>query len=110
MQKKIEHPPLRFTKSSLNRCGGKGGKGKTMADDFLAARRFKALVGEWTPEELGRFFWLTSDDTQQVKTCRGAANRLGFATQPAAAASAALSFSRQQSGAFSHCAVCGDAN
>ncbi len=50
-----------------------------MADDFLTARRFKALAGEWTPEELGRFFWLTPDDTQQVKTCRGAANRLGFA-------------------------------
>jgi TnpA family transposase len=50
-----------------------------MADDLLAARRFKALAGEWTPEELGRFFWLTPDDTQQVKTCRGAANRLGFA-------------------------------
>ena len=37
-----------------------------MADDLLTARRFKALTGEWTPEELGRFFWLTPDDPQQV--------------------------------------------
>jgi TnpA family transposase len=37
------------------------------------------LDGEWTSEELGRFFWLTPKDMLQVKTCRGAANRLGFA-------------------------------
>lgn len=37
------------------------------------------LDGEWISEELGRFFWLTPEDMLQVKTCRGAANRLGFA-------------------------------
>ncbi len=52
---------------------------KGRAENLLALRRFKALEGEWTSEELGRFFWLTSEDLLQVKTCRGAANRLGFA-------------------------------
>jgi hypothetical protein len=47
--------------------------------DFLVLRRFKALAGEWTSEELGRCFWLTPKDVLEVKTCRGAANRLGFA-------------------------------
>jgi len=49
------------------------------AENLLALRRFKVLDGEWTSEELGRFFWLTPEDMLQVKTCRGAANRLGFA-------------------------------
>jgi len=47
--------------------------------NLLALRRFNALDGEWTSEELGRFFWLTPKDMLQVKTCRGATNRLGFA-------------------------------
>ena len=50
-----------------------------MSDDLLATRRFKALADEWTSEELGRFFWLTPEDILQVRTCRGAADRLGFA-------------------------------
>ena len=50
-----------------------------MSDDLLATRRFKALAGEWTSEELGRFFWISPEDMLQVRTCRGAANRLGFA-------------------------------
>ena len=50
-----------------------------MSDDLLVARRFKALGVEWTSEELGRFFWLSPEDMQEVRTCRGAANRLGFA-------------------------------
>lgn len=49
------------------------------AEHLLAQRRFKVLDGEWTSEELGRFFWLAPEDMLQVKTCRGAANRLGFA-------------------------------
>jgi len=49
-----------------------------MSDDLLATRRFKALASEWTSEELGRFFWLSPEDMLQVRTCRGAANRLGF--------------------------------
>jgi hypothetical protein len=50
-----------------------------VSSESLEPRRFQALVGEWTSEELGRFFWLTPDDLLQVRTCRGAANRLGFA-------------------------------
>ena len=49
-----------------------------MSDDLLATRRFKALTDEWTSEELGRFFWLAPEDMQEVRPCRGAANRLGF--------------------------------
>ncbi|EFH79875.1 DUF4158 domain-containing protein [Ktedonobacter racemifer] len=67
-------------------AGGTGGSGKEEkkegtreATDLLTQRRFKMLDGEWTSEELGRFFWLTPEDMLQVKTCRGAANRLGFA-------------------------------
>jgi TnpA family transposase len=52
---------------------------KGVAENLRALRRFKVLNGEWTSEELGRFFWLTPKDMLQVKTCRGAANRLGFA-------------------------------
>jgi hypothetical protein len=47
--------------------------------DLLALRRFKTLAGEWTSAELGRCFWLTPQDILEVKTCLGAANRLGFA-------------------------------
>ncbi len=50
-----------------------------MPNELVEPRRFKALAGEWTSEELGRYFWLTPDDLLQVRTCRGAANRLGFA-------------------------------
>ncbi len=50
-----------------------------MSDDLLETRRFKALGVEWTSEAMGRFFWLSPEDMLQVKTCRGAANRLGFA-------------------------------
>jgi TnpA family transposase len=50
-----------------------------ISTDPLDARRFKALHGDWPPEELGHFFWLTPEDLLQVRTCRGAANRLGFA-------------------------------
>jgi hypothetical protein len=50
-----------------------------MSSESLEPRRFTALVGEWISEELGRFFWLTPEDLLQVRTCRGAANRLGFA-------------------------------
>lgn len=48
-------------------------------ENLLAQRRFKVLDGEWASEELGRFFWLAPEDMLQVKTSRGAANRLGFA-------------------------------
>ena len=54
-------------------------KESIMSDDLLATRRFKALTDEWPSEELGRLFWLTPEDMLQVRTCRGAANRLGFA-------------------------------
>ena len=50
-----------------------------MSVDLLETRRFKALRGDWPTEDLGHFFWLTPDDMSQVRTCRGAANRLGFA-------------------------------
>jgi hypothetical protein len=50
-----------------------------ISSDLVEPRRFKALHGEWPPEELGHFFWLTPDDLVQVRACRGAANRLGFA-------------------------------
>lgn len=50
-----------------------------MSNDLLATRRFKALTDEWSSKELGRLFWLTPEDMLQVRTCRGAANRLGFA-------------------------------
>jgi TnpA family transposase len=50
-----------------------------MSPDLLEPRRFTALHGDWPPEDLGHFFWLTPDDLLQVRSCRGAANRLGFA-------------------------------
>lgn len=34
---------------------------------FLATRRFKALVDDWTCEEFGGFFWLTAKDMLQVR-------------------------------------------
>jgi uncharacterized protein DUF4158 len=54
-------------------------KESIMSDDLLATRRFKALTDEWSSEELGRLFWPTPEDMLQVRTYRGAANRLGFA-------------------------------
>jgi len=50
-----------------------------MASDALGTRRLKALEGEWSEDELGRFFWLSAADRQAVRQCRGSANRLGFA-------------------------------
>lgn len=41
-----------------------------MSGEPLEPRRFQALAGEWTSEELGRFFWLTPEDLLQVRTCR----------------------------------------
>ncbi len=45
------------------------GEEQSVGEDLLAMRRFKVLDGEWTSEELGRFFWLTPKDMLQVKTC-----------------------------------------
>jgi len=50
-----------------------------MPGDGVDSRRLAPLHGEWPSEDLGRFFWLTPNDMLQVRTCRGAANRLGFA-------------------------------
>ncbi len=50
-----------------------------MTTETLDARRFRALQQDWTSEDLARFFLLTPEDMQEVRTCRGAANRLGFA-------------------------------
>jgi len=45
----------------------------------LDARRFRALQQDWSSEDLARFFLLATEDMREVRTCRGAANRLGFA-------------------------------
>ncbi len=45
----------------------------------LDARRFRALQQDWSSEDLARFFLLAMEDMREVHTCRGAANRLGFA-------------------------------
>ncbi len=50
-----------------------------MTTETLDARRFRALQQDWSSEDLARFFLLTPEDMQEVRTCRGAANRLGFA-------------------------------
>ncbi len=50
-----------------------------MTTDTLDARRFRALQQDWASEDLARFFLLTLEDMQEVRTCRGAASRLGFA-------------------------------
>ena len=50
-----------------------------MTTETLDARRFRALRQDWTSEDLARFFLLTSEDMQEVRTCRGASNRFGFA-------------------------------
>ena len=38
-----------------------------MASDALGTRRLKALEGEWSEDELGRFFWLSAADRQAVR-------------------------------------------
>lgn len=43
------------------------------------ARRLRPLHREWTPELLARYFLLTPSDLEQVASCRGAHNKLGFA-------------------------------
>jgi TnpA family transposase len=50
-----------------------------MTAETLEARRFRALQQDWSSEDLARFFLLTPEDMREVRTCRGAANRLGFA-------------------------------
>src|SRR2546425_993481 len=47
--------------------------------DALDVRRWRILRQDWSPEALARFFLLSAEDMLQVRTCRGAANRLGFA-------------------------------
>jgi len=54
-------------------------KGSMMTTETLDARRFRALRQDWSSEDLARFFLLTPEDMREVRTCRGAANRLGFA-------------------------------
>jgi hypothetical protein len=53
--------------------------GLAMTTETLDARRFQALQQDWSSEDLARFFLLTPEDMREVRTCRGAANRLGFA-------------------------------
>ena len=50
-----------------------------MTTETLDARRFRALQQDRSSENLARFFLLTPEDMFQVRTCRGAANRFGFA-------------------------------
>ncbi len=50
-----------------------------MTAETLDARRFRVLQQDWSSEDLARFFLLTPEDMREVRTCRGAANRLGFA-------------------------------
>jgi TnpA family transposase len=50
-----------------------------MTIETLDTRRFRALRQDWASEDLARFFLLASEDMREVRTCRGAANRLGFA-------------------------------
>jgi TnpA family transposase len=50
-----------------------------MTTETLDAQRFRALQQDWLSEDLARFFLLTPEDMREVRTCRGAANRLGFA-------------------------------
>ena len=54
-------------------------EGSVMTTETLDARRFRALRQDWSSEDLARFFLLTPEDMREVRTCRGAANRLGFA-------------------------------
>src|SRR6266568_3280618 len=53
--------------------------GLAMMAATLDARRFRALQQDWSSEDLARFFLLATEDMREVRTCRGAANRLGFA-------------------------------
>ncbi len=50
-----------------------------MTTETLDARRFRALRQDWASEDLARFFLLTPEDMREVRTCRGASNRFGFA-------------------------------
>src|SRR5205085_10371153 len=50
-----------------------------MTTETLEARRFRALQQDWSSEDLARFFLLATEDMREARTCRGAANRLGFA-------------------------------
>jgi TnpA family transposase len=50
-----------------------------MTLETLDARRFRVLQQDWSSEDLARFFLLTLEDMREVRTCHGAANRLGFA-------------------------------
>jgi len=45
----------------------------------IEARRLRPLLQDWTPEALSRECLLSDADLTQVRMCRGAANRLGFA-------------------------------
>ncbi|MDP9351772.1 MAG: DUF4158 domain-containing protein [Chloroflexota bacterium] len=45
----------------------------------METRRLKPLDREWTPELLGRYFLLTPCDLEQIASCRGSHNKLGFA-------------------------------
>src|SRR6266567_1498905 len=71
-----------WRRSSANwwkRVNGSDEGGSVMTVETLDTRRFRALQQEWTSEDLARFFLLTPEDMQEVRTCRGTANRLGFA-------------------------------
>jgi TnpA family transposase len=48
-------------------------------EPVVEARRLTPLAREWTTELLGRSFLLSPADLEQVRTCRGPHNRLGFA-------------------------------
>ncbi|MGI9057149.1 MAG: Tn3 family transposase [Ktedonobacteraceae bacterium] len=50
-----------------------------MTTETLDTRRFRALRQDWASEDLARFFLLTPEDMREVRTCRGASNRFGFA-------------------------------
>jgi len=54
-------------------------EGPGMTTETLDARRFRALRQDWASEDLARFFLLTPEDMREVRTCRGASNRFGFA-------------------------------
>src|SRR5258706_7342584 len=70
--------------------------GLAMTAATLDARRFRALQQDWSSEDLARFFLLATEDMREVRTCRGAANRLGFAHESAPPSFAFLSSSRSE--------------
>lgn len=51
----------------------------SLTADGLDARRWRVLRQDWSSEALARFFLLSGEDMLAVRSCRGAANRLGFA-------------------------------